>query len=243
MHTSNNKVYSETGRYPLFINHNIRCIKYWLRIKSYSQNRIVNQSYKCLLNLNLKGKNNWVTSVQNVLCSNGYGVVWLFGEVGHTVSFFTKLKQTLIDSFNQGWNSDMSSNANCSFYYGFKPIIETELYLRNHNLKLHLRNVLVKFRLGVSEIYCHRYKYSKNIDLMRCPFCVRNHLQDEFHILFTCPMYMSIRDKYFKNLFPLLLNDQIKVNEFIVNQWYIISKYLHEMFALRKGVLDLRILK
>ena len=101
----------------------------------------------------------------------------------------------------------------------------------------------IKFRLGVSEIYCHRYKYSKNIDLMRCPFCVRYYLEDERHILFICPMYMSITDKYFKNIFPLLLNEQIKVNEFIVNQWYIISKYLNEMFALRKGVLDLRILK
>ena len=243
LHSSNNKVYSETGRYPLYINHNIRCVKYWLKIKSCPQNRIVNQSYKCLLSLNLKGNHNWVSTVQDVLCSNGYGVVWLFGEIGDEVNFFYRLKQTLIDSFIQGWHSKMSSDTHCAFYYGLKPIIETEIYLRNHNIKLHLRNVLVKFRLGVTEIYCHRHKYSANDDLRKCPFCIRNYFEDENHLLFICPLYNNIRLKYFKDQQMYSHIDQCKFYTLVNNQYYVVSKYLFEALSYRKTVLETRMSK
>ena len=181
-----------------------------------------------------------MSSVQNILCSNGYGVVWLFGEIGNQDNFFASLKQTLIDNFIQGWHSKMSSDMNCLFYYGLKPIIETELYLRNHNLKLYLRNVLVKFRLGVTAINCHRYMYSSYLELKKCPFCVRDTFEDELHVLFICPLYEDIRHKYFNDS---LIIDQNKVHEFIVDHYYIVSKYLHDAFIVRNRILDKRIKK
>lgn len=240
IHSSNNKVYSETGRYPLHINYKLRCVKYWLKIKSHSNDRIVKQSYECLLKLCSKGNQNWVSSVQNVLCSNGFGVVWLFGEIGDKNKFFSNLKQTLIDNFIQNWNSKLNSDIHCTFYFGLKPVIETELYLRNHNLKLHLRNILVKFRLGVTEIYCHRYKFATNDILKQCPFCIRYHLENEIHLLFYCPLYDKFRLKYFNNLDNNLIMNQNTVHDLFVHKWYIVSKYLYECFAYRKQILNAR---
>ena len=88
LHCSNKKIYSETGRYPLIINYKIRCIKYWLRIKNLSMNRIVRQSYECLFKLAQKGKTKWVSHVRDILCMNGYVVAWLTREIGNKKFFF-----------------------------------------------------------------------------------------------------------------------------------------------------------
>ena len=58
LHTSNNKVYSETGRYPLSITHTIRCVKYWLKIKQHTRTRFTKQSYDCLSSMCLSGNQN-----------------------------------------------------------------------------------------------------------------------------------------------------------------------------------------
>ena len=66
-------------------------------------NKIVRQSYECLDRLSSKGNQNWVSSIRDLLCVNGYGYVWLTGEVGNKTLFFARLKQTLIDNFVQNW--------------------------------------------------------------------------------------------------------------------------------------------
>ena len=223
LHCSNKIIYSETGRYPLSISHNIRCVKYWLKIKHYPMNKIVRQSYECLDRLSSKGNQNWVSSIRDLLCVNGYGYVWLTGEVGNKTLFFARLKQTLIDNFVQNWNSDMRSDINCSFYYGFKPIIEKETYLINVNLKLYLRNVLLKFRIGVSEINSHRFKFSKDDTLKQCPFCVRYYLENESHVLFVCPFYNDLRIKYFVENVSNIPQSDHRLQSFMKTKWYTID--------------------
>ena len=127
LHTSNNKIYSETGRYPISITHKIRCVKYWLKVKQYEQSRLVHQSILCLDNMCSKGHENWVGKIRDTLCSNGYGIVWIYGQVGCKESFFKQLKQTLIDNFLQGWNEKMAQDSNCSWFDGFKQVIERKV--------------------------------------------------------------------------------------------------------------------
>ena len=242
LHCSNKKIYSETGRYPLIVNYKIRCVKYWLRIKNFNINRIVKQSYECLVKLTQKGKTNWVSLVRDTLCRNGYAVVWLTGEIGNKKLFFSLFKQTLIDNFFQDWNTNMVNDPHCALYYGFKPLIETELYLRNPNLKIHLRNALAKLRLGVSEINSHRFKFSLNNDLKKCPFCIVDCFEDEKHVLFVCPLYDQIRIKYLTNInINSILNCNFRFNEFIKTNWFLISKLFHEIILLRRQTIKCRI--
>ena len=39
---------------------------------------------------------------------------------------------------------------------------------------------------------CHRYKFSSNKILLNCPFCTTEE-ENEFHILFVCPIYEDVR--------------------------------------------------
>ena len=243
LHTSNNKIYSETGRYPLSITHKIRSVKYWLKIKQYPQSRFVKQSYTCLLGMCDKGQANWVSMIRDTLCKNGYGIVWITGQVGNKELFFKQFKQTLIDNFVQGWNEKMLKDSNCKWFYGFKQIIERELYLKNFHMKLSLRNVLAKFRLGVSQIYSHRYKFSLFENQKFCPFCIQIYNEDENHVLFICPVYETVRKEFIEHAiyhFDNITNDNFQFMQFMQSNQYIIAKFLLAAFSIRSSILNNR---
>ena len=60
----NKFVYGETGRYPLYVNSAVRCIRYWLRILKLDPDRLPKQAYTMLFNMDERGKNCWATSVR-----------------------------------------------------------------------------------------------------------------------------------------------------------------------------------
>ena len=62
MHSSNNRLYGETGRYPLFIRTAVKCIKYRIRLIRLPLSRLCRQTYDMLLIQ--QGRINWVAKVQ-----------------------------------------------------------------------------------------------------------------------------------------------------------------------------------
>ena len=73
--TPNDLVYGEVGRFPVQINACVRCIKYWLKLMRMEEHRLPLRAYKMLLNLDQRGKTNWVTNVRKILCANGFSYV------------------------------------------------------------------------------------------------------------------------------------------------------------------------
>ena len=243
LHCSNKRIYAETGRYPLSIEHKLHCVKYWLKIKHFDNKRIVKQAYECLFNLTTKGNCNWVSSIRDLLCSNGYGIVWITGEVGNTQCFLRAFKQTLIDNYFQNWNTRMLSDEHCSWYYGLKPLIATELYFSHVHLKLNLRNILTKFRLGVSQINCHRYRFETDIILKHCPFCIQTCFEDENHVMFICPVYNDSRKEFLSHLgfsFDHIMNCNFRLRQFFSLHFYNIAKFLDKALSTRSTLLKLR---
>ena len=192
VHCSNVTLYAETGRYPLSINHKLRCLKYWFRLLKLDSTRICKQAYEMLLSLSEKGSDNWVTDIKTLLLTNGFGIVWLHKGVGNEKVFLQSMKTRLVDNFKQNWNAKMSVSDNFQCFYSYKSHIAPELFLNDGSFGRMHRNVLIKFRLGVSKLYGHMYKFHKNKSLLKCPFC-KNVNEDEFHILYRCPIYEDIR--------------------------------------------------
>ena len=91
-HCSNAVIYGETKRYPLSISCKLRVLKFWLRIQKLPQTRIIKQAYEKLLYLDSQGKHNWATDIKQLLCTNGFGIVWLYHTVGYEKSFLKDLK-------------------------------------------------------------------------------------------------------------------------------------------------------
>jgi hypothetical protein len=51
--TPNKMIYSELGRFPLFINPTLRSLRYWFRLVQLDESRLPAQAYRMLFNLDI----------------------------------------------------------------------------------------------------------------------------------------------------------------------------------------------
>ena len=233
-HCSNSIVYSESGRYPLFICSQMRSLKFWLRLQKLPECRISHLAYDMLVNLDTNSKDNWVSDIKRLLCSNGYGYVWLFRGVGCERSFLQSIKLRLIDCFTQGWHFKLMNSENTTFYSSFKSCIEIECHLTQRFMCKAFRDALLKFRFCVSPIDCHRYKFYPNILASKqCTIC-KEEKEDELHFLLVCKPYEDLR----LNILPLKYLNRRNVNDMCilmsnVSDRYALGKFLYKAFELR----------
>ena len=90
----------------------------------------------------------------------------------------------------------------------------------------------MKFRLGVSSINSHRYRFDNTITKRYCPF-FPIHIETEMHVIFVCKAYDDLRTKLpeqivsspnVRSLLTLLSSE-----EYV----YSLSKYLYYVFKRR----------
>ena len=143
------------------------------------------------------------------------------------------MKTRLSDCFRQHWNEKISNSDNFSTFYSFKSFITPELYLNDNNFGRALRNIYVKFRLGVSKINCHRYKFYKNKSLLKCPFCSCEN-ESEYHVLYECCVYSDLRV-----LLPVQFRE-MEMKKLLCENMYgkYVARYLLNMFKRRDERLD-----
>ena len=237
VHTSNNALYGETSRYPLYITQRVRCVKYWLRLQKMQFNRFPRQAYDMLEKLNDDGVRTWVTEIKELLCTNGFGYVWLFKQVGNLNSFCKVFKDRLQSVFLQNLSSKLELSTHFQCYNSFKSLFHKQTFLSDKSFSRQLRNVLIKFRLGVSQIHCHRYKFSLDVEKRMCPIC-NVHTEDEFHILFVCQVYEDVRVKYLPNYF-IIKRDRAALVELMSNVEHAhqVAIFLFHVFKLRNYIL------
>ena len=215
--TPNDIIYGELGRYPLYINAYLACIKYWLRILlSMDANRIPVHCYKMLYALDERDKNNWVTNIRKCLCFHGFQHVWDAQGVGCTKSFLQEFKQRLIDCRWQEWHAHVMESDRFATYRIFKQNNNVEPYLYV-DVNKYIRNALTRFRCGMSLLAVHANRY-KNENVL-CTMCQLMHEQNEIHIMFVCPCLHDLREqfipvKYWRNpsnfRLSILLNSRTK---------------------------------
>jgi hypothetical protein len=194
LHTPNYVVYGELNRYPVLVLSAVRSIAYWLRLCSLPNNRFASMAYQMLKSLDERGKNTWVTHVKNLLCSSGFGYVWISQEVGNHKAFLAEFKQRMIDCFLQQWSEKISSRPRYDMYNSFKSALEPDKYF-DVIISKYVRNMFIRFRLGVSELKSHKFRYTPDVHSLACPLC--NHSpEDEVHFLFYCPGYEDMRRSY-----------------------------------------------
>jgi hypothetical protein len=197
LRTPNKMVYGELGRYPLFVNSTVRCLKYWLRVLKMDDSRFPKQAYNMMISMDESEKNCWVTEVKNVLSRNGFYCVWLQQGVGNEKKFLSEFKQRLSDNFVQEWNATIRDKDRYLPYRNFKTMFEPEQYLSLLDIYC-FRVGLCQLRLGVLPINNNLQRYSDCPGKRNCIFCDTVVVNEE-HFLFTCPLYVDIRTKLLNN--------------------------------------------
>ena len=188
--TPNDMVYGETGRYPVFINAQIRVVKYWLKILNMEEDRLPKRVYRMMLCTS----DNWASRVKQILIDCELGSAWTAQSVRDENSFLKSLKETLLSKFRGQWERRITASGRYIFYREFKTSWKVEQYLYDIDKKV-FRDAFIRFRLGISELYMHSQRYITGADEILCPLC-REEFETEIHFLLTCPALNDLRDYY-----------------------------------------------
>ena len=158
-------------------------------------------------------------------------------EVGSEKLFVRQMKERLIDCYKQHWHTEICNNQHMMFYSSFKSQIQPECFLNNKCFRKSLRIALIKLSLGISQINCHRDKFSPNKTLLNGPFCTTEE-ENEFHILFVCPVYEDLR---LSTIPSKLMSKRKKKNALsilIASNSISVAKFFTYVFSRRKELLE-----
>eukprot|EP00745_Piridium_sociabile_P018413 TRINITY_DN27645_c0_g1_i3.p1 TRINITY_DN27645_c0_g1~~TRINITY_DN27645_c0_g1_i3.p1 ORF type:complete len:295 (+),score=15.40 TRINITY_DN27645_c0_g1_i3:814-1698(+) len=176
--SSNYMVYGETGRYPLFIESTISCIKYWLKLNTMPNTRFPKQALMMMQNcINSNSKvAGWLQGIKDCLVSHGFQDVWSQGRIQNEKAFLLSLKVKMIAEFKQEWERKITSSERFTVYRTFKHNHQPERYLNDLLIKK-FRDSLIRLRLGLNELGINK-RYQQEIpNNHMCPFC-HNTLED-----------------------------------------------------------------
>ena len=155
------------------------------------------------------GGNNWVSDIKNMLCTYGFGDVWLNQGVGNADLFVYTFKQRLIDMSVQTWHDDVSNNSKLHLYRNFKTSLDFELYLSTDVYWKH-KVALARLRCVNHKLAIERHRYLKcDRNERHCKYCKQNGLyiiEDEIHFILVCPMFEHLRNIHISKYIVHTLN-------------------------------------
>jgi len=225
-------IYSECGRYPLFVNAYVRSIKFWLKTLSLNESRLSLKAYKMLYAMQNGNIKNWTTNVRHILYRYGFGFAWEAQGVGDMQMFMRIFKQRLVDNYRQEWEGAIKESERYTFYAQFKCDLNPSLYVLQIK-NIYIRRMLSKFRLGVSPINTHYYRFQPTRLNCICPFCP-NCLENEIHFLLICKKYQDLRNECIPRKY-WTIPSEYKVILLLANErltWKV-ALYLYKSFNIR----------
>ena len=111
------------------------------------------------------------------------------------------IKQRIFDTYYQSWYAAINNSNRLMMYSIYKHEFSQETYLdfiSNRNI----RTAFSRFRLSSHDLAIESCRYDDTPRSDRlCKFCNLNVVENEYHFLLVCPLYIDIRRKYFNSYF------------------------------------------
>ena len=189
-------VYGELGIFPLYIDRQLRVIKFWLKIISPStaSQSYMRKVYNELLYLNKEKPMliTWVYLVKNLLYRSGFGYVWENQSVSNENYFLTIFKQRLNDMCIQEWTAEVALTSDNRLFKHLKDKFCFESYLDINNRALRIAVTKIRLSSHVFMIERARWNVRKpDVSERKCITC--NVIEDEYHCLLECPKFVNER--------------------------------------------------
>jgi hypothetical protein len=220
----------------IYIECQVKLIKFWLRIISINQNSLLKACYEMMFTLSRNGRINWASKVKNLLYRYGFGIVWEQQSVNDAKSFLHEFRTRLEDCYYQNWNSLVEEMPKLRLYKQFKLCYVVENYLLC-NIPRRFRVDLAKFRTCNSKLEIELGRHvGIPVEDRLCKLCYESNVlcvEDEFHVLINCPAYCNIRDIYIGNVSTMY--DFIKILSSKNDNDHIrLAHFIHYMFQIRE---------
>ena len=193
--TTNDLVYFELGRLPLYISRKLRIIKYWLKLRK-SENCIL----KACLAQRILDNDEWIISIKNEL--NTLGLMYIFeGNFVHENNVFFIIKSRFNDVYQQNMLSRIQNTTRGALYKHLVDNFTIQYYLQK-SLNPTYRKYLSKLRLSAHSLNIEKGRYNNTNRRDRiCTLCNSSDIEDEFHFILKCPIYNDLRVNYIKNYY------------------------------------------
>ena len=191
----NAAVLAECGRLPAYIDSQIKCLKYWLKLIELPNYRYAKKCYNMLRHFDNANKINWASHVKHLLCVNGYRYVWEQQTVGNKNVFIIQFKQRLIDQYFQDWHNTIQETSKLYLYRTIKLSYGLDKYTCVLNIRK-FRHLYCSFKIGSLDLHIQSGRYNNIPREQRlCKLCTLE-VEDEYHFLLKCPMYNELRNIY-----------------------------------------------
>ena len=242
--TSNAPIWGDCGRFPLAVQLSKQVFNYIKRRKSMNDsnsNCLVRHAFCEQVSLNLP----WFRRIHALHEK-------IAARVPYQTPYPSQLRKELAIMFEETWNQERISNKKLDFYNKIKNKIETETYL-NMDVNSTEGKRLAQFRTSSHRynIEAGRYGTNKDSKISRiCHHCCTNDeqtlklleqlpcfdppLEDEFHILLSCPKYDHPRNKL-KQETKIALQETSKIHYLFQNLSSVreIAKFLTKCHNIR----------
>lgn len=237
--TQNDFIYGELGRTDYLSRRFIAIIKYWLKVITSRETKYIKHVYEMMLNDGelYPLKQNWALSVKQLLQRLGFLEVWLAQGVGNEQLFLEVLKIRVKDIFMQEWHSRLEASTRARFYYVIANF-QYQSYLDIINIEK-FRISLSKLRLSSHRLEVETGRWAKPnkvpYENRKCKVC--GVLEDEFHFVLECPLYIELRVKYISKYYykhPSMLKFIELLKSDSKKDIKRLSMYVNKAFAVRK---------
>ena len=195
--TPNCMIFGELGVKPISLQVKARLLCFWSKLVTSKDSKICHILYNTALKLH---NNNivifpWISCVNNVLNDLGLSHYFRDQNVDNLLHFKSVVKLRLYDQFLQDWNSTIANSSKCLVYKMYKTNHCFEKYL--DILPSNLAKVLCKYR---TTNHCLPIEKGRHLNIERnlrtCHLCNANLLGDEFHYIFECKYFDSMRKRF-----------------------------------------------
>ena len=212
-----------TCKYRLKLNN----IRFWNHLIRLNENRLCKIIMRWDYSISY---NNWSSYVQEIfnLCQNTQHYDNL------TEYDLVNCSDKLLLDMTLNWKENLLAKPKLRIYRQLKETINTELYV-SLNLTSKERSMIAHLRLGVLPLAIETGRYqNKKINDRKCFHC-DDAIEDEFHFLFHCSLYIDERNKLMSctNLDKTTANDALKFSILCKQAPRATAKYINSCFSKR----------
>ena len=219
-------IYGETGRLPLAFHRLKLIVKYWNRLCTLPDQRLLKKAFLESISLASTNKLSWTTSFRALLEPLGW--TW-----NGPVVIDLKLLAEVRDRYTASHHEIISrspENIKLSKY----SMLKTEKYCMQPYLASikdrEVRKSMAKFRVGSHWLEIQQGRFTRTERTLRtCKKCSSGSVEDENHMLFHCPAYQHVRVKYAE-----LLNSASDLSSLFRKSPNIVGRLIHECYMVHK---------
>ena len=194
-YASNVVVHGDMGWAVPTVRRKLNILGLWARLERMPDSRLTKRIYlwdrdqKC---------NNWSRDCKKVLKEVGEPDLWsMDGRNINIKALVERSKVSLMSKVNELWKRDLGSQPKLRTYRTFKHERSLENYA-SINISRVCRSYIAKIRSGTLTLRIETGRFEKLEEQYRlCKFCDNKKIENEFHFIFECNQYHTLRTKLF----------------------------------------------